>query len=208
MSNGHKHIQHKYTREEHNFLQSYIPGHTYKEIVTAYNEKFDDNITISRVKGYMSNHKINNGLTGRFKKGNIPVNKGKKGFCPKGCEKSWFQKGHIPKNHRPVGSERISKDGYVEIKVEEPNKWRLKHRVIWEKENGAIPKDCAILFLDGNSQNLNINNMQLIRRAELARINQNHLISNNADITRTGITIAKLANISGKRKREVEGGKK
>ena len=108
-------VGHKYTVEEHTFLQSFIPGHTYKEIVEEYNKTFSEPITETRVKGYMNNHKIKNGLTGRFKKGQIPHNKGKKGVYAKGCEKTWFATGHLPHNTKPIGYERISKDGYIDV---------------------------------------------------------------------------------------------
>ena len=47
---------------------------------------------------------------------------GKKGICADGCERTWFKKGHIPANYRPVGSERVNADGYIEVKVADPNK--------------------------------------------------------------------------------------
>ncbi len=37
-----------------------------------------------------------------------------------------FAKGNVPPNHRPVGSERISKDGYIEVKVAEPKQVEIK----------------------------------------------------------------------------------
>ncbi|MBQ8004528.1 MAG: HNH endonuclease, partial [Oscillospiraceae bacterium] len=62
----------RYTDAERAFLRAFIPGHTYKEIVAEFNKVFDNLITEPQVKSYMSNHGIKNGLTGRFKKGNIP----------------------------------------------------------------------------------------------------------------------------------------
>ncbi len=49
-----------------------------------------------------------------------------KGIVFKGSEKGWFEKGHISKNHKPIGSERINVAGYIEIKTAEPNKWELR----------------------------------------------------------------------------------
>jgi len=102
----------------------------------------------------------------RFQKGHAPANKGKK-MSPETYAKvarTMFKKGRPSINHRPVGSERVSKDGYVEIKVAEPNKWRLKHRVIWEQERGQIPPGHNIQFKDGNPLNLAIDNLYIIDR--------------------------------------------
>lgn len=194
-------VGHKYTPEEHEFLKGFIPGHTYVEIVEAYNQKFEEPITRSRVKGYMSNHKINNGLKGCFKKGNVPHNKGRKGICASGCEKSWFKSGNIPANHRSVGSERVTRDGYIEIKIEEPNKWQLKHRFVWEKVNGKIPKGKNIRFLDGDKLNCNIENLTVVSKAENLEITRQGLQYDDAELTRTGVMIAKASLLSKSKKR-------
>lgn len=189
---------HKYTDEEHNFLRSFIPGHTYKEIVKAYNEKFTEPITQTRVKGYMANHKINNGLTGRFKKGNIPVNKGKKGVCAKGCERTWFKKNNLPHNTKPVGYERITKDGYIEVKIKmRPSRpdcndnFKAKHHIVWEQANGPVPKGYKLTFLDGNKQNCNLENLALITNKEHLYLTRSGLRNKNPQITETGILIVR-----------------
>ncbi len=194
-------VGHKYTPEEHEFLKEFIPGHTYAEIIEAYNQKFEEPITRSRVKGYMANHKINNGLTGRFKKGNVPFNKGCRGICAAGCEKTWFKTGHVPANHRAVGSERITKDGYIEIKIAEPNKWQLKHRFVWEEVNGPIPKGRNIRFLDGDKLNCNIENLALVSKAENLEITRQGLQYENPELTKTGVLIARSTILSKNKKR-------
>lgn len=107
----------------------------------------------------------------RFSKGNIPPNKGKK-VSPEVYEKmsvTMFKKGHTPVNHREVGSERINVDGYIEIKVAEPNRWKLKHRIIWEQVNGEIPKGYNVQFKNHNPQDCRIENLYLICRADQMR---------------------------------------
>ena len=107
-------------------------------------------------------------IAARFQKGSVPLNKGKK-VSPEVYSKiqpTMFKKGHSPVNHREVGSERINVYGYIEIKVAEPNRWRLKHRVIWEQVNGAIPKGFNVQFKNHNSQDCRIENLYLISKAE------------------------------------------
>lgn len=199
---------HKYTPEERQFFVEYVPGHSYKEIQAAFITKFHWEISLSQIKGYIANHKLNTGRTGAFEKGKPSHNKGKKGVYAPGCEKGWFRKGHIPKNYRPVGSERVSVDGYIEIKIADPNKWRMKHVVIWEQENGPVPKGSCVIFLDGNKQNTNIKNLQMIKRKTLARMNQNGLIFDNPEFTKTGICIAEVAGAMGDAKRKRKKAKK
>jgi hypothetical protein len=126
------------------------------------NKTFGTNYTKTQLKSYYSNHKINSGQTGCFPKGNVPINKGKKGYHAPGCEKGWFEKGSIPLNHKSVGSERIDVDGYTLVKTKEPNKWEFKHKLIWTNHNGEIPKDHAILFGDGDKQNFDIENLLIV----------------------------------------------
>jgi hypothetical protein len=95
----------------------------------------------------------------------------------------------------------VSKDGYIEIKVADPRKWRLKHNVIWEEVNGKVPKGHCLIFLDGNKQNIALENLQLITRKQLVRLNQNHLISDNPELTKTGLIIADIHSKIGELKR-------
>ena len=104
----------------------------------------------------------------RFQKGLIPANKGKK-MSPEAYAKAahtMFKKGQIPVNHREVGSERVNADGYIEIKVAEPSRWRLKHRVIWEQVNGAIPRVHNVQFKNHNPLDCRIENLYLISRED------------------------------------------
>lgn len=74
---------------------------------------------------------------GFFPKGHQPTNKGRKQteyMSDAQIEKTKatrFKKGCIPKNHKEVGYERITRDGYIEVKTAEPNVFELKHRLVW-----------------------------------------------------------------------------
>ncbi|MDU0938780.1 MAG: HNH endonuclease signature motif containing protein [Clostridiales bacterium] len=195
----------KHTEEQHKFLREFIPGHTYKEIIEAFFDRFGIERTSAQIKSYIGNHKLSTGLTGRFEKGHIPANKGKKGYCSPGCEKTWFKKGHIPKNYRPVGSERVTQDGYVEIKVSDPNEWELKHRVVWEEANGPINKDECLLFRDNNRQNCCIDNLILVKRYEQVRMNQDGLFRFVGEEKDVAVNIARLKSLTRRRRRNKGG---
>ena len=199
-------LQHRFTQGEKLFFQNYIPGHTYKEIQKAFTEQFGWEIKLSQVKNYMGNNKIRNGLTGKFKKGHLPKNKGQNGVYFSGCEKGWFQKGNKPVNYKPVGSEQITKDGYVKVKVEDPNKWELKHHVEWEKVHGKIPKGKCIIFLNGNKTDTDINNLSMVDKKINARLNQSGLRFSDPDSTMAAVNVAILISALGEAKKKRKAG--
>lgn len=192
---------HQYTAEERQFMAEYVPGHSYREIQKAFTEKFGWEISLGQVNSYIGNHHLNTGRTGRFQKVQEPPNKGKKGVCAAGCEKTWFKKGHIPANYRPVGSERVNKDGYIEVKVADPNKWRLKHRVVWEAVNGKISKGYIIIFRDNDKTNTDINNLMLIKQGTHAVLNHTGLCEYSGEFKETAVRIAELKTVSNEAKR-------
>lgn len=195
----------KYTDEMKQFILDNYKGRYNQELADLFNQKFNTNITSRMIKSYKANNKLNSGLTGKFRKGQTPHNKGKK--MPKEVyekvKHTMFAKGNVPPNHRPVGSERISKDGYIEVKVAEPNKWRLKQRVVYEEAKGKIPEGCPIIFLDGNKRNFDIDNLRCITRSELLYLNCNGL-NNSNEITETGILMARLDRDKNKKKQELK----
>ena len=112
----------------------------------------------------------------RFQKGHVSHNKGKKMDAETYAKVrgTMFKKGNIPANHRPVGSERLNVDGYVEVKIAEPNKWRGKHRVIWEREHGEVPEGYSVSFKNGNRQDFSLDNLILVSRSDLMNRNSLH----------------------------------
>lgn len=185
---------HTYTDSEKKFIETYAWGHSYKEITDEFNERFNTNIRVSQIGDYLQNHKIMTGRTGRFEKGHIPANKGTHAG---GWKPTQFKKGHVPSNHQPVGTESVRRNykknqEYVYVKVAEPNKWKMKHIVTWEKHNGPIPKGKVIIFLDGNSLNTDIANLMLIDRAIHVIMNHMGLRQDNPEGTEAAIRVAKL----------------
>lgn len=111
----------------------------------------------------------------RFNSGHTPVNKGKK-MSPEVYQKvrhTMFKPGQMPHNSRHDGFERISKDGYIEVRIR-PGKFMLKHRLIWENHHGKIPAGYIVVFLDRNPMNCTIENLTLISRKENMSRNSIH----------------------------------
>lgn len=115
-------------------------------------------------------------LKGKFKKGHVPSNKGKKQteyMSAESIEKTKatrFKKGGISANRYEDFTEviREDKNGKPYIMIRTPSKGKLsyKHIYIWEKENGKVPKGHCLWFIDGNTMNCKLENLELITRAE------------------------------------------
>jgi len=198
---------HRYTPEEIRFLKKNVKGRSSEELTKLFNKHFKLKLTVGRIRAATHNRRLRNGRDTRIKPGNIPPNKGKKGVYYDGCQVSWFKKGQKPINTMPIGSERVTVDGYTEVKFSDksgnPSKrWKGKHTIIWEKKHGPVPKGYVVIFLDGNKQNFKLSNLQMISRAELAVMNHNGLFSNNKDMTKAGYALAavKVAISRGKQK--------
>lgn len=183
----------KYTDEELNWIKLNAGGKLHKETYTIFSELFNRrDITIDNIKSLCFRLGIKASGDCRFKKGNIPFNKGIKGVYNVGGNRTSFKKGNIPHNHKPVGSERINVDGYIEVKVAEPGKWELKHRVEYKKHYGKLSKDDVVIFLDQNPLNLDINNLVILNRKELIRLNTNSMLKHDRDINKSSIGYVKL----------------
>ncbi|MDA8138008.1 MAG: HNH endonuclease signature motif containing protein [Desulfobacteraceae bacterium] len=119
------------------------------------------------------------GRATQFKQGHLPHNKGKKGWQAGGDSvKSQFKKGQNPHNWAPVGSTRISKGGIIQRKISDtgypPRDWRSEHSILWEQHHGPIPKQHIIVFRNGNVNDIRIENLEMISRAENMRRNTIH----------------------------------
>lgn len=197
-----------FTKEIEAFILKNYKGTGPKQMTEIINSKFKCNYVVYQIANFYSRKHIRSGvLVGTFKKGHIPHNKGKKGVCAAGCEKTWFKPGHQPINHREVGSERINVYGYAEIKIKEPDVWMLKHKYLWELNHGPVPENHVVIFKDGDKTNLSLDNLSMISRAENLEMNSKRLRCENAKLTESGILVAKLNIATKNRKKKKQGGK-
>ena len=119
-----------------------------------------------------------NSVARRFKPGHVPENKGKKVSAEvyAKCKPTMFRKGNIPHNYRPVGSECLRDDGYVWVKIADPNKWVQKQRAVWMEHHGEIPKGYNVQFRNKDRMDFRIENLYLISKADQMK-NENSLIA-------------------------------
>lgn len=127
----------------------------------------------------------NVGAAFRFKRGAAPWNRGVTGYM--GANRTSFVKGRRPedaRNYRPIGSERISKDGYLERKVSDDQsvaparRWRAVHVLVWEAAHGPVPPGHAVAFKPDRKSsavaNITPDALELVSRGELMRRNTLH----------------------------------
>lgn len=184
------------------FINQHYKGISNTGLTKMINKQFGLSLETDQVKNYKNRNGLDSGLKGYFEKGQPPVNKGKKQteyMSQEAIERTKatrFQKGQPPINYRPVGSERYDKDGYIMVKVQEKgrhqDRWRLKHSVVWEKANGPVPSGYVLMFLDQDKTNCTIDNLRLISRSDLVRINQNGLLTNEPSLNEVAITVGKM----------------
>lgn len=184
-----KSIAIKYTDEMLTFLRQHEETPR-SELTCKFNERFGCNLSIDSIKAKCQRMGLKTGRTGCFSPGQKTWNKGLKGYM--GANATSFKKGNTPLNHKPVGHERITVDGYVEIKTAEPNVFELKHRQIWEQQHGKIPDNHVLVFKNMNKQDCRIENLMLISRAELARLNQSYRNLATPETNETCILMAKI----------------
>lgn len=197
----------KWPQEWKDYLAEVCPGKTYVEIATIMQARFEsDYFTPDVIKGAMGRYRLKTGTLGQFKPGQVSHNKGLKQSDYMSAEAiertkaTRFSKGHLPHNHREIGDERITRDGYVEVKVamfrhsKANDCWKLKHRLIWEAAHGEVPKGHIVIFLDGDKQNFALDNLALVSMSENARLNQSDLRTDDPKLTKAGISLVRLDN--------------
>lgn len=125
----------------------------------------------------------------QFRPGQKPWNTGLKGSTgvQEGCRATQFKKGrpaNEARNYKPIGSHRLSKDGYLEQKVtDDPSivparRWAGVHRLVWEAANGPVPSGHAVAFKPGRQtidpELITLDALELVTRQELMRRNSVH----------------------------------
>ncbi len=174
----------RYSDEELAFIE-WRQAMSRRALHAAFVAEFGRNdVKVDDIKSLCSRKGWKTGRTGCFEKGAVPANKGKP--CPPGtggrhpnARRTQFKKGQVSHTYRGPGHERIdSKDGYVILIVEETNPWTgakttpvLKHKWLWEQKHGPVPEGHVLKSLDGDKQNTDPSNWQLIPRAMLPRLN-------------------------------------
>lgn len=129
------------------------------------------------------------GKANRFKKGNRPWNDGLAG---KGIFKpnvGSFKKGNMPHTTRPVGSQRLDKEGYI-IEKQEDGRWIRLQVKEWEKHYGKIPPKHYLRLKVKDKTCTDINQMFVVSFKE--NIELNSINRYPSELRKIIITLAKF----------------
>lgn len=165
-------MRRKINNELKEYLLIFAGEYTIDELLPKVNKIFNENYTRLELQKYLWRNRIEYKYQNENKKRNNVHNK-------------------------PIGSERI-KDGLVQVKVAN-NKWEYKQRIIYEKYyNVKLKSTDYIIFLDGDRNNFNINNLEKVSYDEAGYIGafkvNNNLIIKDKEITKTLLSMAKINN--------------
>ena len=187
------------------YISENYKGCRYKDLTDKVNTVFGTNFTNTQITNFCCKNGFNNGCPRggeetRFKKGNIPWNKGKTVELSPNSKAHQFTKGNIPPNANPIGHEYVDPDGYTWVRVScqyvtasgKRKTYIAKHKLIWEQTYGKIPYGHKIIFLDGDKSNFDINNLMLVTDAEHLEMIRCDLRSTDSEITKAGALVAKI----------------
>lgn len=138
------------------------------------------------------------GKDSRFAPGLVPWNAGKKFVSGGRSIETRFKPGQKPHTWRPIGTERVTKEGYLERKVSDTCVTRIDyrpvHHLVWEAAGRTVPPGHVLVFKDGNKRNFAIDNLELLTRKQLMERNTIH---------NYGAEVARLAQLRGAIKRQI-----
>lgn len=155
-------------------------GRPRREAHADFRKRFGrDDVSLSNYAALCKRNGWMTGRTGCFEKGQAAHNKGKRGFRAPGSEQGWFKPGQrrgvAVKLYKPIGTERMSKCGYLERKIHDgmplQSRWRAVHLIRWEEVNGPLPRGVVLKCLDGDRTNTDPSNWTAVPRALLPRLN-------------------------------------
>jgi len=118
------------------------------------------------------------GTATQFKPGQEPWNKGMHHTTGGRSSETRFKPGNKPHTWRPLGHERLTKEGYLQRKMADTGCTRKDyvpvHHLAWKEAGREIPPGYALTFRDGNKRNFALENLDLVTRADLLLRNSYH----------------------------------
>ena len=162
-------MQFKYTAEMTVWLKTHANGTEWSDLAADFNRHFGLSKTPRQIRNHCHDNGIHNGI---YHARSTTMNK-----------------------RRPIGSTRLDKDGYVVIKVADPCIWKRAQLVEWEKYHEPIDiRKEMLIFLDGNRQNYQIENLYKIPRKYIGTLNKYNLLQYiTSETIEVIMTIVKLS---------------
>jgi len=198
-----------WTPERVAWFRSYVPGHSETEISAEHERIYGFPLRSSQIGNAKTRFGVTSGTHGgRFEPGHDTWNKGRSWdeYLPldsqERCRATQFKPGELQGSaklrHKPVGFERVNKNGYIEIKVhdglqDKPNdNFVLKHRLVYEQAHGEVPPGCNVVFADHDKRNFDPDNLVAVPRHLWSIIVHRQLEYHDAESLRVCMAIAEL----------------
>lgn len=186
----------KFTDEQIEFIKKNHYKRGRQELTDMLNAEFGTSYTLNQIKGLKARLHLANYEYGKGKKQvKLPRKPMTKEHKEK-ISKYFFKKGHRTYHNMPIGSESVTKDGYIIVKVDDKPKskknWKLKHRIVYESVYGPILEGKQVIFLDQNKRNFDPSNLALVEPEEMLYMTKNKLVFKDSDLNKSAVLVAKL----------------
>ncbi|USD30919.1 HNH endonuclease [Pseudoalteromonas sp. SCSIO 43201] len=133
------------SNDQVSWLDSQYQTHTASALLNMFNVRYKLTLTLVQFKNVLAKHGIKN---------SAKLNK-KVGYK---VNKTAFKKGDPHCTAVPLGSER-TENGYVLVKIKEPNVWQAKQRLVYEHHFGPLKEYEVVRFKDGDKRNFSPENL-------------------------------------------------
>lgn len=161
-------MKNKYTKEFEDFVRDNISKYTKKDFIVLLEKTFKIKISKDALKSFLKRHNIENRYID-YKENMI-----------RSAQK------------HPIGAERMTKDGIL-IKIAQPNVWRRKARVMYERyHNCKLSDNDYILFLNQDRNDFSKENLYKSTNQEQCYLHNWGTFSTNPRLTEIGILSARL----------------
>ena len=166
----------KYTDEQLEWLREFIPGHSWDEISSSFEETFGKSLGKAAIKNLKVRLRVNSGTKGGFRIGHVPHNKGKTwdelGYSEETKRKmlaTTFKEGEVSGAAKECVRELLDTreyDGYIQIKVsprdrrDSKDDWISYAKFVWMQRNGRDwPEGHRPVFIDRDNRNFDPDNI-------------------------------------------------
>ena len=215
-----------YTEREEAFLFAALPLMPRKEVQDMFEREFGRRPKHHALDNFATRHVIHGAPnTGRIESGSVPWNKGKKITPHPNSIRTQFQKGHTRNREYELYATRLDgrnhrngRRAVLMIKIPGPAPWKSVRKTgahknahwvpmarwLWEKEKGPLPKNHVVLLLDGDAENVVMENLLAVPRGVLAILNHAKHVPPYVDkaTNPARIRLAQLKYAAGRRERE------
>lgn len=217
-----------WTEERAEWFKGYVPGHSWREISAEHERIFGTPLTKPQVQNAKHAMGVYSGTVGgQFEKGHEPFNKGRKQADYMSQEAidrtkaTRFKKGEVRDRPdgwlKPIGYERVDKDGYIWVKVRSSRisgpqrkesghwneNWMPKNRHIWEQTHGEpVPPGHLVVFADHDRTNYDPANLVAVPRSLWRIIVRLGLEYHDADSLQACMLMAQIAHVRRAKEKE------